>query len=270
MKQNSTERFDIVRQLALAASRGDRFEQLAETAITQASELVGLKAATLIFWDEDFTPTLTVSHASKKSDHSHLMELEKSLFEQLRKDRQLVSAFLSFGGDAPQHSFTLPLTFRKKSFGAVIGLQEGNRTIVSEEDFLETLSALITLHYVAGSATGDKEDFQGILDKERLSGILDMAVTVNHEVNNPLQAILASVQLLLMSRKDLDDELKKKLQIIEEAAMKIGNITQKLTKITSPRSVKYLDGTTMVDLPDNNNQDGGKDDNSEKDSSTDK
>jgi len=248
MNKNSTDRFDIVRQLARAASRGDRFEQLAETALAQTSELVELKAAALIFWDDTFKPTLTVSYASGEPDKNRLMELEKDLFEQLRKDRQLVSAFLSFGGGTPLHSFTLPLIYQGKSFGAVIGLQEGKRTIISEEDFLETLSALIALHYVAGSDTNNSEVLQGMLKKERLSGILDTAVTVNHEVNNPLQAILSSVQLLLMNRKDIDEELKKKLKTIEEAAMKISNVTQRLTKITSPHSVKYLDGTTMVDL----------------------
>lgn len=252
MKEQPTDRFDVIRQLALAASRGDRFEQLAEVALAQTAKMIGLTAAALVFWDDSFKSTLTVTHASQQADIDRLMELEKDLFESLRKDKSLTAAFLSFGGDIPRHSFTLPLIHSGKSFGAVIGLQEGERTIVSEEDFLQTLSALLALHYVASSgATGDSVDLQSRLDKERLSGILDTAVTVNHEVNNPLQAILASVQLLLMSRTDIDDELKSKLNTIEEAAMKIGEVTQKLTRITNPRPIKYLDGTTMVDLDGN-------------------
>ncbi|MBU8932991.1 MAG: hypothetical protein KOO62_03180 [candidate division Zixibacteria bacterium] len=248
MKDHSTDRFDIIRQLALAASRGDRFEHLAEAALAQTSELVGLNAVALIFWDESFTPTLTVTHTVGEADKARLMELEKSLFDELRRDRNLTAAFLSFGGDVPRHSFTLPLVYHGRSFGAVIGLQEGERTIVSEEDFLQTLSALVALHHAAGTGAGDSETLKSRLEKERLSGILDTAVTVNHEINNPLQAILASVQLLMLGRKDIDDELKSKLKTIEEAAMKIGDVTQKLTRISNPNPVKYLDGTNMVDL----------------------
>ena len=248
MKDHSTDRFDIVRQLAMAASRGDQFEHLAETALAQTSELVRLNSAALIFWDDSFTPTLTVTYGTGEADQARLMELEKSLFDELRRDRRLTAAFLSFGGEIPRHSFTLPLVYNGKSFGAVIGLQEGERTIVSEEDFLQTLSALVALHHAAGTGTGDSGALQSRLDKERLSGILDTAVTVNHEINNPLQAILASVQLLLLDGEDIDDKMKVKLKTIEEAAMKIGDVTQKLTRINNPHPVKYLDGTNMVDL----------------------
>ncbi len=75
-------------------------------------------------------------------------------------------------------------------------------------------------------------------------------MTVNHEVNNPLTAILGNVQLLLLKRDDLDDELKDKLRIIEVSAMKIKDVTQRLMRMTTPRSVEYSDGTKMVDIND--------------------
>jgi light-regulated signal transduction histidine kinase (bacteriophytochrome) len=88
-----------------------------------------------------------------------------------------------------------------------------------------------------------------------MSGIIDTAVTVNHEVNNPLQAIIASVQLLFIQRKDMDNELISKLKVIEEAAMKIGSVTKKLTQITDPTAKVYLDGTNMIPLPKDENED---------------
>ena len=86
--------------------------------------------------------------------------------------------------------------------------------------------------------------------KERLGAVQETAVTVNHEINNPLTAILGNVQLLLMKRRELDDELANKLKIIETSALKIRDVTQRLLKIRAVRSVEYADGTAMLDLSD--------------------
>lgn len=75
-------------------------------------------------------------------------------------------------------------------------------------------------------------------------------MTVNHEINNPLTAILGNVQLLLMSRKDLDEDPVTKLKTIEISAMKIKDVTQRLLRLTSARSVDYTEGTSMLDLSD--------------------
>ena len=79
---------------------------------------------------------------------------------------------------------------------------------------------------------------------------MQTAVTVNHEINNPLTAILGNIQLLLMKRKDLDDELVSKLKTVEEAALKIKDVTQRLLRVTSARSIDYAEGTSMLDISD--------------------
>ena len=159
-----------------------------------------------------------------------------------------MSAYMSFGGEVPYHSFTLPLQHGSKIFGAVIGLQEGDKTIVSEDDFLETLSALLALNYAAEGIGKGHVPAKETLDKERLSAIVETAVAVNHEVNNPLTAILGNVQLLLLKRNDLDQDLRSKLKTIETSALKIKDVTQRLMRISSPRSVEYSEGTKMLDL----------------------
>lgn len=259
MNSDNKDRFEIFRALTQAGSKGFGFNKLAELALVQTAELVGLKAAALIVWDKDFQPVFSVAHADDNTDKERLLSLEKDMYEKFRRDRQLISAYLSFGGEIKVHSFTLPLTYQDTTFGAVIGLQEGERTIISEESFLETLAAIIGLYYRAssgGAGGSDPASIEKRLEQERMSGIIDTAVTVNHEVNNPLQAIIASVQLLFIQRKDMDEELASKLKVIEEAAMKIGSVTKKLTQITDPTAKVYLDGTNMIPLPkdDNDNE----------------
>ncbi len=246
--EKSNNRFQILRQLAVAASGGEDLTQSSERALKQASELVGLTAAALFLWDEDFKPIVTVSHAASEADRERLVSLEQGLFGDLRQNQNLVSAYMSFGGEKPYHSFTLPLKHGSKIFGAVIGLQESERTIISEDDFLEALSALLALNYAAEGMGKGGAPAKEVLDKERLTAIVETAIAVNHEVNNPLTAILGNVQLLLLKRNDLDEELAAKLKTIEVSALKIKEVTQRLMHITSPRSVEYTEGTKMLDL----------------------
>lgn len=248
MEKSNTDRFEILKQLALAGSKGEDLTDISERALSQAAGFVDLTAAALFLWDEEFKVTVTVNHAESDAARQRLASLEQELFGNLRKDQNLVSAYMSFSGETPYHSFTLPLRHRKKIFGAVIGLQEGERTIISEDDFLEALSALLALNYAAEGIGKEHAPAREVLDKERLSAIIETAVAVNHEVNNPLTAILGNVQLLLLKRDDLDEELAAKLKTIETSALKIKDVTQRLMRITSPRSVEYSEGTKMLDL----------------------
>ncbi|TET94103.1 MAG: hypothetical protein E3J26_05095 [Candidatus Zixiibacteriota bacterium] len=248
MEKSNTDRFEILKQLALAGSKGEDLTDISERALSQAAGFVDLTAAALFLWDEEFKVTVTVNHAESDAARQRLASLEQELFGNLRKDQNLVSAYMSFGGETPYHSFTLPLRHRKNIFGAIIGLQEGERTIISEDDFLEALSALLALNYAAEGIGKEHAPAREVLDKERLSAIIETAVAVNHEVNNPLTAILGNVQLLLLKRDDLDEELAAKLKTIETSALKIKDVTQRLMRITSPRSVEYSEGTKMLDL----------------------
>jgi signal transduction histidine kinase len=148
----------------------------------------------------------------------------------------------------------MPLLHKNKPFGAVVGLQQGKRTIIAEDVFLEALSSVLAISYAAQSKGGTDAVSQDLLDKERLAAIIETAVTVNHEVNNPLTAILGNVQLLLLKREDLDEELKNKLRTIEASAMKIKDVTQRLMRLTTPRTVEYSDGTKMVDISEDEDQ----------------
>jgi signal transduction histidine kinase len=106
----------------------------------------------------------------------------------------------------------------------------------------------LALQAIAGGATGVAP--KDLIEKERMAAINETAVTVNHEINNPLTAILGNVQLLLMHHKGLDDELRNKLNVIEASASKIRDVTQKLLRLTSSRTTEYSAGTSMIDLSD--------------------
>jgi len=248
MKEEYPVKYEVLRQLALAGAAGEELKQTVEMSLRQTSEIVGLQAAAMYLWDNEMNINIAVTHAETETSRRRLDSLEQDLFSNLRKDKMLVSAYMSFGGETPLHSFTLPLRHGEKVFGALIGLQEGVRTLVSEDMFLEALTAAIALNVVAGNEELTARTGKDIIDKERLEAIIEVAVTVNHNVNNPLTAILGNVQLLLLDQEGMDETLKNRLKTIETSALKIKDVTQKLLRLSSARSVTYTEGTSMIDL----------------------
>jgi signal transduction histidine kinase len=255
MEDKQHNKYEILRGLAVSGARGQSLQSTGEMALRQAADLVGLKAAAMYLWDENMDVKLAVTHADSDSSRDRLASLEDNLFASLRRERKLISAYMSFDDDPPVHSFTHPLRHGKSIFGAVIGIQEGERTLVAEDVFLEALSAAVALNVIADGMASGKGVDKDLLEKERLGAVVETAVTVNHEINNPLTAILGNVQLLLLKRDTLDEELQRKLETIEEAAMKIRDVTQKLLNLTSARSVEYSEGASMLDLSDEEDPD---------------
>ncbi len=248
MTEKNNDRFEILRLLAVAGTSGDKLNDAARAALEMAAQSVGLAAAAVYLWNADFKVTISLSFAETEDGQAQLASLEEGLFNGLRKEKQLLSAYMSFGGKKPRHSFTLPLRQGDNVFGAVIGLQEGQRTLISEDDFLEALSALLALTYTAQGIGADGISTEDKISRERSVAVAETAVAVNHEVNNPLTAILGNVQLLLMKGDNLDESLKEKLKTIETSAMKIRDVTQRLMRMTNPRTVEYTNGTKMIDI----------------------
>ncbi|MBD3290117.1 response regulator [candidate division KSB1 bacterium] len=93
-----------------------------------------------------------------------------------------------------------------------------------------------------------KELKKELLEKEKLSVLMETAVAINHEINNPLTPILGNIQLLLLSKEKIPTWIIEKLQIIEKNAWRIQHIVQKLNRITQPVKKTYYGNTNMLDI----------------------
>jgi signal transduction histidine kinase len=82
----------------------------------------------------------------------------------------------------------------------------------------------------------------------RLNAILETAAALNHEINNPLTAVLGNAQLLLLQAKNLSPETVEKLRAIEESALRIREVTLRLMKVIEPVTVEYASGMRMIDV----------------------
>ncbi len=247
-EKKAMQQFDIMREIALSAASGADLAVTAEIALRGTGQLVGLSGAALLLWDDKETPFLNVTYAENDRQKGVLKDLESELFGNLRKSRKLVSAYLSFGGEEPLSTFTLPIKKGEMILGAVIGIQPGKGTLVKEDFFLESLTAALSVAIMASGIGPVADDVAARIKRERLNAIVETATTVSHEINNPLTAVLGNIQLLLMRGDKLDDELRKKLKAVEESALRIKEVTQKLMNITKDKTTEYTNGIKMIDL----------------------
>lgn len=81
---------------------------------------------------------------------------------------------------------------------------------------------------------------------ERLGAIAHTAVTLNHEINTPLQSISGYASLLLADEPD--PEKREALEEITAAAERIRHVVRRVDKLRDARYTKYLGEQMMLDL----------------------
>jgi DNA-binding response OmpR family regulator len=89
---------------------------------------------------------------------------------------------------------------------------------------------------------------QDLVRAERLAAIGEMTVTLHHEINNPLMAALAEVELLLSQPGATLDQHRQGLGEVRIALQRIRDIVQRIGKLREARSKDYLRGVQMLDL----------------------
>jgi signal transduction histidine kinase len=68
--------------------------------------------------------------------------------------------------------------------------------------------------------------------EKRMDEIAELVAHVRHEINNPLTGVLGQAQLLL--REELSDKARKRVQTIEELAVRLRDITAELRQVQKP------------------------------------
>jgi DNA-binding response OmpR family regulator len=89
---------------------------------------------------------------------------------------------------------------------------------------------------------------QDLVRAERLAAIGEMTVTLHHEINNPLMAAFADVDLLLADLDGSVEQRQQGLESIRHALRRIRDILQRIGELREVRSKEYLGGMRMLDL----------------------
>lgn len=81
-----------------------------------------------------------------------------------------------------------------------------------------------------------------LIELEKKQTAADIAVTLNHEINNPLAIIAGNAQFLLMTMKNSSPSIIKRLKAIDEGALTIAQITEKFRQLDSLVVEDYVKG----------------------------
>ena len=149
----------------------------------------------------------------------------------------------------PKHKFLpiIMLTAKRDIESKIEGLEYGANDYLTKpfnrQEVLARVKSLLTI-----------QDLQKQLMKaERLVAIGEMVVTVNHEINNPLAAILGNAELLALKLGEADENITQKIQTIKDQALRIKNILKKIKELKEATPTTYLDDTTMIDVSEDQN-----------------
>jgi DNA-binding response OmpR family regulator len=88
---------------------------------------------------------------------------------------------------------------------------------------------------------------RGLRRARWLAGIGETSIALQHEINNPLAALLGHAALLEEGLVAPEEEAET-LQVVVEQAHRIANVVKRLAALRDPRSVAYLGGARMIDL----------------------
>ncbi len=88
------------------------------------------------------------------------------------------------------------------------------------------------------------------LEQERLKGVLEMAGSICHELNQPLQAIVGYTELIKLDIHELQTnlELTKKIDKLITEIDRISIITKKLAHIKKYKTKTYPGGVSIIDI----------------------
>jgi GAF domain-containing protein len=161
-------------------------------------------------------------------------------------------------GRAARSWLGVPLLAEGRAIG-VIGLQDHEGICSYNEHDLEVLTLIAgqaaaavrnaRLLAQARDAYRELSETQASrLETERLRGATETVGALNHEVNNPLAAIVGNAQLLLRQAGTLPGGAEDKVQRILEAARRIQAVTSKMANLIHATSMPYPGDESILDV----------------------
>ena len=149
---------------------------------------------------------------------------------------------------AGRETFVLVVTGRDAREDLTAVLDAGADDYVSKPSTPENLRARLAIAARRIAQEEARRAAEAELARARwLAGIGETTIALEHEINNPLSALLGHAELLLMDRALTADQ-RQQLERVRAQAARIADIVRQLAKLKNPRSVEYGSGARMIDL----------------------
>jgi DNA-binding response OmpR family regulator len=149
----------------------------------------------------------------------------------------------------PNHeSFILVLTGRntRDDLGAV--LDAGADDYIAKPTTPNNLRARLVIAGQRMEQEAQRRAAEAELARARwLAGIGETSIALQHEINNPLSALLGHTELLMLDEQEMGQR-NEHVRVIHEQALRIAEVVKRLRKLRDPQTVEYVAGARMLDL----------------------
>ncbi len=150
--------------------------------------------------------------------------------------------------DAGRHVFILMATARGATDDLQRVLAAGADDYLSKPLTAEALSTRIVIAERRMAGDRARRQAEDALKRAQwLAGIGETAIAIQHEVNNPLTALLGNLALLEDATLTPAERAECVVTITEQAT-RISAVVRRLSTLRDPRSVEYIRGSRMIDL----------------------
>lgn len=150
--------------------------------------------------------------------------------------------------DEAREVFVLFLTGHDHPETLDMVLDAGGDDFIAKPTTAEVVRARLTVSRRRIAQDAARRSAEEELSKARwLSGIGEATLALQHEINNPLSALLGNAELMIMELQARGEE-SELLTVIHEQALRIAEVVRRLRKLKNPESVDYVGGSRMIDL----------------------
>ena len=152
----------------------------------------------------------------------------------------------SEGGSVP---FVIMVTARDRTEDLTAVLDAGADDYMSKPVTADTLQARLRIaeRRIEVSAARLRAE-EALRQAQYLAGIGQTSLALQHEINNPLAALLSHASLIEQGMVDEGPEQEEALATIVAMARRIGDVVKRLRQLDNPTSVEYLGSQRMIDI----------------------
>jgi GAF domain-containing protein len=262
--------FAVLRDVGVALSSLLEVETLAERTYEATQRAIPCKSIYIAIYERD-TETITFprymedgewkQHTSRPFGNGlteHLLRTREPLLLNDNVAERAQALGIEPRGRCSQSWLGAPMVVDGTAVG-VIGLQDYDASGAYDEHDVEMLQ-IIAAQAAAGiknslAVSAERRAFREVadaqlrmLETERLRGVTETVGALNHEVNNPLAAIVGNSQLLLRKPDSLPVAAAQKIEAIHEAAKRIQRVTAKMASLIQACSMPYPGEHAILDV----------------------